>query len=47
MTDETSKLNRDFLGKEYHTGPHIVEPERIPGGRFGRDGLQYLAGSPC
>ncbi|MHA2323739.1 MAG: MaoC/PaaZ C-terminal domain-containing protein [Candidatus Thorarchaeota archaeon] len=29
MTDETSKLNRDFLGKEYHTGPHIVEPERI------------------
>ncbi len=29
MSDEIAKLNRDFLGKEYNTGPQLVEPESI------------------
>ena len=29
LTDEIVKLNRDFLGKEYSTGPQLVEPESI------------------
>ena len=29
MSDEIVKLNRDFLGKEYSTGPQLVEPESI------------------
>jgi len=29
LSDEIVKLNRDFLGKEYSTGPQIVEPESI------------------
>lgn len=29
MTEETIGLNRDFLGKEYHSGPQIVDLESI------------------
>jgi acyl dehydratase len=29
LSSETTKLNRKFLGKEYETGPQIVEPESI------------------
>ncbi|GAH31518.1 unnamed protein product, partial [marine sediment metagenome] len=29
LSDESVKLNRDFLGKEYSTGPQLVEPESI------------------
>jgi len=29
LSDEIVKLNRDFLGKEYSTGPQLVEPESI------------------
>ncbi len=29
LSDESMKLNRDFLGKEYSTEPQIVEPESI------------------
>ncbi len=29
MSDEIVKLNRDFLGKEYNTGPQLVEPGSI------------------
>jgi acyl dehydratase len=29
LSNETVKLNRDYLGKEYSTGPQIVEPENI------------------
>ena len=29
MSDESVKLNRDFLGKEYSTGPQLVELESI------------------
>ena len=29
MVDETVKMNRKFLGKEYHSGPHLVEAEGI------------------
>jgi acyl dehydratase len=29
LSDESTKLNRKFLGKEYETGPQIVEPESI------------------
>ena len=29
MSDEIVKLNREFLGKEYRTGPQLVEPESI------------------
>jgi len=29
LSDEIVNLNRDFLGKEYGTGPQVVEPESI------------------
>jgi acyl dehydratase len=29
LADESTKLNRKFLGKEYHSGPHIVEAASI------------------
>ena len=29
MSDKIMKLNRDFLGKEYSTGPQLVDPESI------------------
>ena len=29
MTDETTKMNRDFLGKEYHAGPQVVDSESV------------------
>jgi len=29
LSDETVKLNRDFLGKEYTTEPQLVDPESI------------------
>ncbi|MHA2352461.1 MAG: MaoC/PaaZ C-terminal domain-containing protein [Candidatus Thorarchaeota archaeon] len=29
MTDETTKMNREFLGKEYHAGPQIVDSESV------------------
>ena len=29
MTDETTILNRAFLGKEYHAGPHVVKAKSI------------------
>ncbi len=29
MSDETVKLNRAYIGKEYQTGPQLVDPERI------------------
>jgi len=29
LSDEIAKLNRDFLGKEYSTGPQLVELESI------------------
>jgi acyl dehydratase len=29
LPNETATLNRKFLGKEYTTGPAVVEPERI------------------
>ncbi|MFW9964675.1 MAG: MaoC/PaaZ C-terminal domain-containing protein [Candidatus Sifarchaeia archaeon] len=29
MTDETIRLNRDFLGKEYHSEPQIINPDSI------------------
>ncbi|MHA3964460.1 MAG: MaoC/PaaZ C-terminal domain-containing protein [Candidatus Thorarchaeota archaeon SMTZ1-45] len=29
MVDQPTKLNRDFLGKVYHSGPHIVEADSI------------------
>ena len=29
MTDETIRLSREFLGKEYHVDPQVVDPEGI------------------
>jgi acyl dehydratase len=29
MTDETTRLNRDFLGKEYQAGPQTVDSESV------------------
>jgi hypothetical protein len=29
LSDENVKLNRDFLGKEYSTGPQLIELENI------------------
>ncbi len=29
MAEETIRLNRDFLGKEYHSGPQLIEPDSI------------------
>ena len=29
MTDETIRLSREFLGKEYHVGPQVVDPGSI------------------
>ena len=29
MTDEKIELNREYIGKEYHVGPHVVDPESV------------------
>jgi len=29
VAEEAIRLNRDFLGKEYHSGPQIIEPDSI------------------
>jgi len=29
LVSETQKLNREYLGKEYHSGPQLIEPESI------------------
>jgi len=29
LTDEKIELNREYIGKEYHVGPHVVDPESV------------------
>ncbi|MGY5872910.1 MAG: MaoC/PaaZ C-terminal domain-containing protein [Candidatus Thorarchaeota archaeon] len=48
MSDEIVKLNRDFLGKEYSTGPQLVESESIRQYALATNekNQRYLSGAP-